>query len=707
MSNSEKPRVIVVGGGLAGLSATVRIAEAGTPVDLFSMVPVKRSHSVCAQGGINACNNVARQQGYSEWQHMDETLYGGDFINHQPPVYEMTHWAPKVIDLLDRMGVPFNRTVEGKRDLRLFGGSLFKRTHFAGASTGQQLLYALDEQTRRWEAQGNVKKHEFWEFLWPVIDQESGACKGIVAQDMRTMKIQAFPADAVVVATGGNGLIFGKSTMSVICTGGAASRCYQAGAYLGNPEFIQVHPTAIPGEDKCRLMSESARGEGGRVWVPREKGDSRHPLEIPEEERWYFLEEKYPKYGNLVPRDIATREIFWKCQEGFGIGGSRMVYLDVSHLPQETKNKLKAILEIYEKFTGDDPTEVPMKIFPAVHYSMGGLYTTYEAAHAKEATEFRPAVKESQGMEFGHPNNMSTNIPGLYAFGEANYAYHGGTRLGANALLSCIFDGLFCGPSVTNYVQEHVQGAPATKMDSGIFDAVVDQEKQKLTRITENNGEHNVYEIWSQMGEELTDSCTVIREEKRMQQAQSVMDQLKKQYESIRISDTGTWTNQTLSFARAVGDMLIYGECMLQAAMMRKESRGSHYRPDHPERIDDPYLATTVAKWNPETREHETTLEPVPQPLVPPRARTYGASEPAAAKKKDDKEAVAAGVGTEKRVAQENQPGGDGYSQQPKNGAEGMPVDKYSGETGGHKAYEQANNNAADDKTPPASRGNA
>ena len=470
---AEKPRVIVVGGGLAGLSATVRIAEAGTPVDLFSMVPVKRSHSVCAQGGINACNDVARQQGYSEWQHMDETLYGGDFINHQPPVYEMTHWAPKVIDLLDRMGVPFNRTIEGKRDLRLFGGSLFKRTHFAGASTGQQLLYALDEQTRRWEAQGMVNKKEFWEFLWPIIDHDSGACKGIVAQDMRTMRIQAFPADAVVMATGGCGLVFGKSTMSVICTGGAASRCYQSGAWFGNPEFIQVHPTAIPGEDKCRLMSESARGEGGRVWVPRrKKGDTRHPLEIPEEERWYFLEEKYPKYGNLVPRDIATREIFWKCQEGYGLGGGRMVYLDVSHLPQATKNKLKAILEIYEKFTGDDPTEVPMKIFPAVHYSMGGLYTTYEAAHAKDATEYSPAVKENQGMEFGHPNNMMTNIPGLYAFGEVNYAYHGGTRLGANALLSCIFDGLFCGPSVNNYVTDHVQGTPANKLDAKLFDAV-------------------------------------------------------------------------------------------------------------------------------------------------------------------------------------------------------------------------------------------
>ena len=218
---NNKPRVIVVGGGLAGLSASVRVAEAGVAVDLFSMVPVKRSHSVCAQGGINACNEVARQQGYSEWMHFDETLYGGDFLNHQPPVYEMTHWAPKIIDLLDRMGVPFNRTSEGQRDLRMFGGSLFKRTHFAGATTGQQLLYALDEQARRYEDEGKINKYEFWEFLWPVLD-ENGVCKGIVAQDMRTMQIRPFRADAVVMATGGPGLIFGKSTMSVICNGGAA-----------------------------------------------------------------------------------------------------------------------------------------------------------------------------------------------------------------------------------------------------------------------------------------------------------------------------------------------------------------------------------------------------------------------------------------------------------------------------------------------------
>ena len=270
---ASKHRVIVVGGGLAGLACAMRLAEEGVHVDLFSMVPVKRSHSVCAQGGINACNDIARQQGYSEWVHFDETVLGGDFLADQPPVHELCYWAPKIIDLLDRMGVPFNRTPEGQRSLRLFGGSLIKRTFFAGATTGQQLLYALDEQVRRHEVEGHVQKYEFWEFLWPVIVDAGGspACVGIVAQDMRTMQVRSFRADAVVIATGGNGMIFGKSTMSVICTGGATSRCYQAGAKYGNPELIQVHPTAIPGEDKCRLISESARGEGGRVWVPAVK----------------------------------------------------------------------------------------------------------------------------------------------------------------------------------------------------------------------------------------------------------------------------------------------------------------------------------------------------------------------------------------------------------------------------------------------------
>src|ERR1700755_2671163 len=443
MAASTKKRVLVVGGGLAGLAATIKRAELGVEVDLFSMVPVKRSHSVCAQGGINACNEIARQQGYSEWMHFAETALGGDYLADQPPLLEMANWAPRIIDLLDRMGVPFNRTPEGQRALRLFGGSLFKRTFFAGATTGQQLLYALDEQTRRWETEGKVNKYEFWEFLWPVL--ENGQCVGIVAQDMRTMQIRTFRADAVVMATGGNGLIFGKSTMSVICTGGAASRCYQAGVKYGNPEMVQVHPTAIPGEDKCRLISESARGEGGRVWVPRKAGDTRPPNSIPEAERYYFLEEKYPKYGNIVPRDIATREIFEVCQQGLGVGGGNMVYLDLRDEVRKRGRekilaKLEGILEIYEKFVGTDPLDEPMKIFPAVHYTMGGLWMQFKKD------------EKTGGLLRGDPSNMMTNIPGLYTMGEVSFAYHGANRLGANSLLSCLFDGLFGGTCIKNLI---------------------------------------------------------------------------------------------------------------------------------------------------------------------------------------------------------------------------------------------------------------
>src|SRR6188472_1214018 len=393
-------RVMIVGGGLAGLAAAMKLAEAGVEVDLMSLVPVKRSHSVCAQGGINSCNELTRAEGDSEWKHFDDTVYGGDFLQHQPPVKEMCDWGPKVIEMMDRMGVTFNRTVEGFIDRRRFGGTLYKRTAFAGATTGQQLLYTLDEQVRRWETEGKIKKYEFWDFLGPILD-DNGVCRGCVGQDLVTMEIRSFPADAVVVGSGGPGLIYGRSTMSMVCTGSAASRCFQVGAKFGNAEFIQVHPTAIPGADKLRLMSESARGEGGRVWVPRTPQDPRDPKAIPEAERYYFLEERYPKYKNLVPRDIATREIFDICvNEGLSVEKDRLaVYLDLTHIPRaELNRKLGGILEIYEKFQGVDPRANPMKIFPAVHYSMGGLWCDY-------------AKSGDGGLQVGSPMNQVTNIP--------------------------------------------------------------------------------------------------------------------------------------------------------------------------------------------------------------------------------------------------------------------------------------------------------
>src|SRR5213082_661164 len=365
MANGIK--IVVVGGGLAGLAAAMKIAEAGHDVDLFSVVPVKRSHSVCAQGGINGAVNT-KGEGDSTWEHFDDTVYGGDFLANQPPAKAMCEMAPSIIYLFDRMGVPFSRTNEGLLDFRRFGGTKHHRTAFAGASTGQQLLYALDEQVRRFEVAGKVQKYEAWEMMSLVLDEHQ-VCRGLVAMNLRSLELKAFPADAVIIATGGPGLIFGKSTNSMVCTGSAVSACYQQGAKYANGEFIQVHPTSIPGEDKLRLMSESARGEGGRVWVPRTLGDKREPNSIPEKDRWYFLEEWYPKYGNLVPRDVATRAIFKVVYEhNLGIDGKPMVYLDLTHIDRAMLDrKLEGILEIYEKFVGDDPRTTPMKIFPGMH----------------------------------------------------------------------------------------------------------------------------------------------------------------------------------------------------------------------------------------------------------------------------------------------------------------------------------------------------
>jgi succinate dehydrogenase / fumarate reductase flavoprotein subunit len=560
-----QPRVLVVGGGLAGLAASMRLAELGVGVDLVSLVPVKRSHSVCAQGGINSVNSLTRQQGDNEWKHFDDTVYGGDFLQHQPPVKEMADWGPRIVDLMDRLGVPFNRTPEGFRDQRRFGGTLYKRTAFAGATTGQQLLYALDEQVRRREVEGKVKKWEFWDFLAPVLD-ESGRCRGAICQDLVTMQFKAFPADAVVLATGGNGLIYGRSTMSMVCTGSAVSRAYRAGAWYGNGEFIQVHPTAIPGADKLRLMSESARGEGGRVWVPRKPQDPRDPRDIPEGERYYFLEERYPKYGNLVPRDIATREIFDICTtDGLSVEKDKLcVYLDLTHIPRETLDrKLGGILEIYEKFQGVDPRAMPMKIFPAVHYSMGGLWVDYEKSG-------------SGGLVEGSPRNQQTNIPGLYAIGECDYQYHGANRLGANSLLSCIFSGLFVAPTLAGVAAGGAAGA-----DQRLFEAAIRREQERHhALLARTAGDENPYALHQELGSLMTRVATVVRRNEQLAAAYAEVCTMEDRWKRCGLSDTGNWTNQNVVFTKALGDMFPVAKLILKGALLRDECRGAHFKPD-------------------------------------------------------------------------------------------------------------------------------
>jgi succinate dehydrogenase / fumarate reductase flavoprotein subunit len=588
---AANPKIIVVGGGLAGLSAVIKIAEMGGHVDLFSIVPVKRSHSVCAQGGINAAKNL-KGEGDSTWQHLDDTVYGGDFLGNQPPVRAMCDAAPGIIDLLDRMGVPFNRTPEGLLDFRRFGGTLHHRTAFAGATTGQQLLYALDEQVRRYESEGKVAKFEAWEFLSAVLDSNR-ICRGICAMDLRSMEVRTFPADAVIVATGGIGAIFGKSTNSVVCTGSAQSALYQQGCYYANGEFIQVHPTSIPGEDKLRLMSESARGEGGRVWVPKNPGDKRDPVSIPENDRWYFLEEWYPKYGNLVPRDVATRAIFKVVFEHhLGLDGKPMVYLDLTHIDRATLDrKLEGILEIYEKFVGDDPRTTPMKIFPGMHYTMGGLWVDF---------------------------NQATNIPGIFAAGECEYQYHGANRLGANSLVSCIFGGFVAGPNAVRYAR--TQQASAS---NGHFEAERKRQEEINGGLMQSEGNENPFRLWRELGELMTKDCTVIRYNKNLQQTDAKLVELLERFRHVNLSDHSMWANTSFAFTRQLYNMLQLSRVIAQGARMRDESRGAHYKPDFPERDDKNWLKTTKAHFAPDADEPKFEFEPVNVSLIPPRPRKY------------------------------------------------------------------------------------
>ena len=576
----NRPKVIVVGGGLAGLMTTIKIAELGGAVDLFSVVPVKRSHSVCAQGGINAAKNT-KGEGDSVEKHFDDTIYGGDFLANQELPKKMCETGPAIIDLLDRMGVMFNRTPEGNIDLRRFGGTLYHRTAFAGATTGQQMLYALDEQVRRAETENKVTKYEQWELLSLILDSQK-ICRGIVAMNLYTMEVRAFRADAVVLATGGCGMIFGRSTNSTACTGSAASIAYQEGAAYANGEFIQVHPTAIPGEDKLRLMSESARGEGGRVWTYKDG------------KPWYFLEEWYPKYGNLVPRDVASRAIFKVVKEmGLGVDGKDVVYLDLSHIDSKKLDvKLGGIIEIYEKFIGDDPHKVPMKIFPAVHYSMGGLWID---------------------------GNHMTAIPGLFAVGECDYQYHGANRLGANSLLSCIFGGMLAGPQTLTYAKG------LEKSSESIPSSLFDQEAQKQNAINEKlfnaSGTENVFKLHEELGKLMTDNVTVLRYNKNLEKTDLELQKLRERYQNLSLNDKTRNANPVLPFARQLYNMIELARAITLGALKRNESRGAHYKPDFPERNDAEFLKTSKVSWSWEGPKLE--WEEVDTRWIKPRPRKY------------------------------------------------------------------------------------
>ena len=557
------------------------------------MVPVKRSNSVCAQGGINGAVNT-KGEGDSPWIHFDDSIYGGDFLAHQPPVKGMCEAAPSIIYLFDRMGVMFNRTPEGLLDFRRFGGTKHHRTAFAGATTGQQLLYALDEQVRRHESAGQVKKYEGWEML-SMVQDENGACVGICAIDTRSLEVRAFPANTVMLATGGPGLIFGRSTQSLVNTGSAVSAVYQQGATYGNGEFIQVHPTAVPGEDKNRLISESIRGEGGRVWTYRDG------------KPWYFLEDMYPAYGNLVPRDIATRAVHKVVYDmKLGVDGEPLVYLDVSHIPADILNKKVAgVLEIYEKFVGQDPRKVPMKIFPSMHYSMGGLWVDYA---------------------------QQTNIPGLFASGECDFQYHGANRLGANSLLSCVYAGQIGGPAMVEYAKAHKNGG-----GSKVYDQEVTRQREDFDKIYKMSGTENVFSLWRELGDVMTENVTVVRVNDKLKATDNKIMEMKDRWGRVGLNDRGKWANQEVLFVRQFWNMLELARAITIGALNRDESRGAHYKPEFPERDDANWLKSTLANWTSDGPRF--SFEPIDVSLIKPRPRRYdvekseSTAKPAAAPK--------------------------------------------------------------------------
>ncbi len=600
--------VIVVGGGLAGLAAAMKLAENGCRVKIVSVTKVKRSHSVCAQGGINAAINLKGEDD-SPYIHAYDTIKAGDFLGDQPPILEMCLAAPGIIRLMDRLGCPFNRTPEGNLDFRRFGGTLYNRTAFCGASTGQQLLYALDEQVRRFEVAGQVEKFENHEFMRLVID-ESGAARGIVYMDLINMKLDVMKADAVIFGTGGPGLIFKKSTNSTFCTGASNGRLFMQGMEYANGEFIQIHPTAIPGEDKLRLMSESLRGEGGRIWV---YGDSTKKITNSEGksipcgktgEPWYFLEELYPGYGNLVGRDVASREILRVCELGLGIDGKPQVYLDMTHLPAKTLHKVESVLDIYRKFTGEDPSKVPMKIYPAVHYSMGGAWVDWPASDDPDRmSRFR----------------QMTNIPGCFNVGESEFQYHGANRLGANSLVSCIFGGLVAGVEVPRYLETLTTTASALPFK--IFSESMAQEESLKHDLLTRDGTENVHKLHDEMADWMVRNVTVKRNNVDLQKTIDKLKEIRERYDHISLDDKGHLMNQTYAFANQFRAMLELALAMTKSALIRNESRGAHFKPEYPKRDDANWLKTTIATYK--KNEPEITYKKVNVSYLEPSERDY------------------------------------------------------------------------------------
>lgn len=557
-ANKRKYSVIVVGTGLAGASAAASLSELGYNVKVFCIQDSpRRAHSIAAQGGINAAKNYPND-GDSIYRLFYDTVKGGDFRAREANVYRLAEISNNIIDQCVAQGVPFAREYSGYLDNRSFGGAQVSRTFYARGQTGQQLLLGAYSALMKQVGRGAVQLFPRSEMLDLVI--VNGVARGIVVRNLVNGEISSYAADAVVLATGGYGNAFYLSTNAKASNVTAAWRAHKKGAFFANPCYTQIHPTCIPVhgdyQSKLTLMSESLRNDG-RVWVPKEKGDKRHPNDIPESERDYYLERKYPSFGNLVPRDLASRNAKTQCDEGKGVGATgQAVYLDFSDAIKRLgdpviKERYSNLFDMYERITASNPFKEPMQMYPAIHYTMGGLWVDY---------------------------NLMSNLPGLFVIGEANFSDHGANRLGASALMQGLADGYFILPYT---IGDYLSGHKTDKLtpDTNEFKESEKQTREKTNRLLTIKGKRTVDEFHRELGKLLWDKCGMARNEKGLKEALDRIPQIRNEFwQNVSVPGGGTDINQSLERAGRVADFLEFGEQLVLDALMRRESCGGHFR---------------------------------------------------------------------------------------------------------------------------------
>jgi len=608
-NNRRKYTLLVVGSGLAGASAAATLAELGYRVHCFSFHDSpRRAHSIAAQGGINAAKNY-RNDGDSVWRLFYDTLKGGDFRSREANVYRLAQVSNRIIDQCVAQGVPFAREYGGLLATRSFGGALVSRTFYARGQTGQQLLLGAYQALERQISVGQVRMHPRTEMLDLVM--VDGRARGIIARDLRTGELGSFAGDAVILATGGYGNIYHLSTNARGSNATAIWRAYRRGAGFANPCFTQIHPTCVPvsgpHQSKLTLMSESLRNDG-RVWVPKLKGDSRTPRDIPERERDYFLERRYPTYGNLAPRDIASRAVKEICDKGMGVGpGGRGVYLDLGDAIERLgagtiRERYGNVLEMYERITGEHPYRTPMRIYPAVHYTMGGLWVDYD---------------------------LRSTLPGLYVLGEANFSDHGANRLGASALMQGLADGYFIVP---NTIADELArfGPGSVDLDHPAFRDAERIVQLKLERLLASRGTRTVEEHFRALGSLLWEQCGMARSERGLSSALESIQELQGEFErDLRLPDTGIELNDSLERAGRLADYYELAKLMCRDALERRESCGAHFREEfqtaegEARRDDEHFCHVSVWEYRGQERPPALHKEPLSFELVAAESRSY------------------------------------------------------------------------------------